>query len=89
MEVEERLQAEGFVNHRSDEPYEDYWILETGVAPDLLVENEGSGWRLCRTPVDDEKRGEWVDIASGLDQNACISAVEAFLAGNGLSPVRR
>lgn len=85
MNVEERLLEEGFVNHRSDEPYEDYWILETGIMPDLLVEQEGPGWRICRTPTGDEPRGEWVDVASGLDQKACVSAVEALLVEGGMS----
>jgi len=85
MNMEKRLLEEGFVNHRSDEPYEDCWILETGIMPDLLVEQEGAGWRICRTPTDDEPRGEWVDVASGLDQEACIAAVEALLAEGDLS----
>lgn len=84
MTVEERLEHEGFTHYLNDEPYEDHWILETGIAPDLLVEMESGGWRLCRTPVGDEPRGEWVDIATGLDQKACIAAVDAFLADAGL-----
>lgn len=81
MTVEERLEAEGFVHHVSDEPHEDHWILESGIQPDLLVEKDGRGWCLYRTPVDGEFRGQWVDIAAGLGEEACISAVDAFLAG--------
>lgn len=79
MTLIETLEHEGFAHHVSDEPYEDYWLLEDGLTPDLLVEFEGKGWRICRTPQDEEPRGTWVDVADDLTDEACLGEVARLL----------
>lgn len=79
MTVIEELEREGFVHREDDEPYEDYWILEDGTGPDILVERENGLWSLFRAPLEHEPRGSWVDVASGLGEEECLSRLRLLL----------
>lgn len=79
MTLFEIFEHEGFVHHLQDEPHEDYWLLEGGAGPDLLVEDEGEGWCISRMPRDDEPRGMWVELSSKLDEETCAAEVRSIL----------
>lgn len=79
--IEEALSGRGFQRTLSEEPREDYWILE-GVSPSLLVEREGSGWRICRSPTMDEPQGQWVDVAEDLPDDEVILMIDAKMSGH-------
>ncbi len=79
MTVHEELEHLGFVHHEQDQPHEDYWILETGAYPDVLIERENGMWSVFRTPQEHEPQGTWVDVATGLGEEECISTLHALL----------
>lgn len=78
--IEDALRERGFVQTLSDEPHEDYWLLEhSGVATDLLVESESDGWTVSRSPTGDEARGEWIEVRRGLSPSDAVGAVDDIL----------
>lgn len=80
--IEHELSERGFQRTLNDEPREDYWLLEhQGDRPDLLVENEGRGWRICRQPRDGEPQGNWIDVEDGLSPQLLMERIDLFMNG--------
>lgn len=80
MEMDGELRARGFTQTTSDEPQEDYWLLEHGgVRTDYLVEHEGSGWRIHRSPGEDEPQGNWVEVRNGLEDGDLLILLDSLI----------
>ena len=70
--VELLLQSIGFELTDTEEPRERSWMLD-GTDPQVLAEMESGGWRISRTPSQDEPKSEWIDHAVGLShEDACL-----------------
>ena len=81
--IEDELRDRAFIQTLSEEPHEDYWMLEyNGHGVDILVEREGDGWRMCRSPQGDEPQGSWIDIADDLPDADMLALADRIISGD-------
>lgn len=79
--IEDTLTELGFVRTQNDEPHEDYWLYELyGAGTDMLVEIDADGWQVSRSPSAEEHKGQWIELASDLDEEALLRTIREQLA---------
>jgi hypothetical protein len=85
--VPRRLEAEGFVRRRDEEPDDDCWVLERPRPRcDVLVEFRDDGWAVLRSPEAHERQAEWIEATKGVGEEACLAAVSRLLRPDPANP---
>ena len=80
--MEEALRKRGFENTCSDEPHENYWMLETyGAGTDILAEREPTGWSVARSPRGNEPQGSWTILGRELGDPEALAVVDRLIEG--------